>query len=123
MAPRPYPNGQGNALEMVESGIHGKPSPLSNRGRDAPGRDLLTRDCEHDPRWVGATARFLLSQKRKTREASESESDPLCRRFLQCDTMSLVVSGAVSSQPSIQGCLQSLSASLVTVEWKARGNV
>jgi len=27
------------------------------------------------------------------------------------------------SQPSIQGCLQSLSASLVTVGWKARGNV
>jgi hypothetical protein len=28
-----------------------------------------------------------------------------------------------SSQPSVQGCLQSLSASLVTVGWKARGNV
>jgi hypothetical protein len=37
--------------------------------------------------------------------------------------MSLVLSGAVSSQPSIQGCLQSLSASLVTAGWKARGNV
>jgi hypothetical protein len=30
---------------------------------------------------------------------------------------------SASSQPSVQGCLQSLSASLVTVEWKARGNV
>jgi hypothetical protein len=30
---------------------------------------------------------------------------------------------SISSQPSVQGCLQSLSASLVTVRWKARGNV
>ncbi len=29
----------------------------------------------------------------------------------------------LGSQPSVQGCLQSLSASLVTVGWKARGNV
>ena len=28
-----------------------------------------------------------------------------------------------SSQPSVQGCLQSLSASLVTGRWKARDNV
>jgi len=33
------------------------------------------------------------------------------------------VEWSVSSQPSVQGCLQSLSASLVTVGWKARGNV
>jgi len=30
---------------------------------------------------------------------------------------------SVNSQPSVQGCLQSLSASLVTVREKARGNV
>jgi len=29
----------------------------------------------------------------------------------------------LGSQPSVQGCLQPLSASLVTVGWKARGNV
>ncbi|BCL80862.1 hypothetical protein ccbrp13_33270 [Ktedonobacteria bacterium brp13] len=28
-----------------------------------------------------------------------------------------------NSQPGVQGCLQSLSALLVTVSWKARGNV
>jgi len=33
------------------------------------------------------------------------------------------VERSASSQSSVQGCLQSLSASLVTVRWKARGNV
>src|SRR5258708_28544082 len=80
MAPSPYANGQGHSEEMAQSGIHGKPSPLSNRGRDTSGRNLLTRDCEHDPRWAGAAARFSLSQKGKTRKTSESELDPICRR-------------------------------------------
>ena len=33
------------------------------------------------------------------------------------------VEWSASSQPSVQGCLQFLSASLVTMAWKARGNV
>ncbi len=33
------------------------------------------------------------------------------------------VEWSASFQPSVQGCLQSLSASLGTVGWKARGNV
>src|SRR6266566_920773 len=40
MALSPHSNGQDHSQEMVASRIHGKPSPLPNRGRHATRRDL-----------------------------------------------------------------------------------
>ena len=47
----------------------------------------------------------------------DTQGDSFVRPEVAC------VEWSESSQPSVQGCLQSLSASLVTVRWKARGNV
>src|SRR5712692_10406349 len=81
MALNPYSDGKDHSEEVVESRIHGKPSSLPNRGGNPTRRDLLTRDCEHGPRWPGKTLSHAFSKTEKSRYPGKSEPGEIRRRF------------------------------------------